>query len=91
MANPEASENKTVEVSKTVPRTQSHTNEASLRSARVKANGGLWLHSSKDASTSSRLTVMGNGHKVEILEESGSWYKVRYNGNIGWCAKEFIA
>nr|WP_283675935.1 SH3 domain-containing protein [Clostridium perfringens] len=80
-----------MEESKPVHLVQSNTNEASLRSAHVKANGGLWLHSSKDSSTSSRLTVMGNGHKVEILEESGSWYKVRYNGNTGWCAKEFIA
>ena len=91
LTNPVTSKSNTVEESKTVHLVQSNTNEASLRSAHVKANGGLWLHSSKDSSTSSRLTVMGNGHKVEILEESGSWYKVRYNGNIGWCAKEFIA
>uniref|UniRef100_UPI00259BA0C5 SH3 domain-containing protein n=1 Tax=uncultured Clostridium sp. TaxID=59620 RepID=UPI00259BA0C5 len=91
LTNPVTSKSNTVEESKPVHLVQSNTNEASLRSAHVKANGGLWLHSSKDSSTSSRLTVMGNGHKVEILEESGSWYKVRYNGNIGWCAKEFIA
>ena len=91
LTNPVTSKSNTVEESKPVHLVQSNTNETSLRSAHVKANGGLWLHSSKDSSTSSRLTVMGNGHKVEILEESGSWYKVRYNGNIGWCAKEFIA
>ncbi|HAT4225712.1 TPA: SH3 domain-containing protein [Clostridium perfringens] len=91
LTNPVTSQNNTVEESKPVHLVQSNTNETPLRSAHVKANGGLWLHSSKDSSTSSRLTVMGNGHKVEILEESGSWYKVRYNGNIGWCAKEFIA
>lgn len=91
LTNPVTSQSNTVEESKTVHLVQSNTNEASLRSARVKANGGLWLHSSKDSSTSSRLTVMGNGHKVEILEESGDWVKVRYNGNTGWCAKKFIA
>ena len=91
LTNPVTSKSNTVEESKPVHLVQSNTNETSLRSAHVKANGGLWLHSSKDSSTSSRLTVMGNGHNVEILEESGSWYKVRYNGNIGWCAKEFIA
>ena len=90
LTNPVTSKSNTVEESKTVHLVQSNTNEASLRSAHVKANGGLWLHSSKDSSTSSRLTVMGNGHKVEILEESGSWYKVRYNGNIGWCSSKFI-
>ncbi|MCI2778632.1 SH3 domain-containing protein [Clostridium perfringens] len=85
---PVTSEGNTVEVSKIV---KSNTSEASLREGHIKANGGLWLHSSKDSSTSSRLTVMGNGHKVEILEESGDWVKVRYNGNTGWCAKKFIA
>ncbi len=82
------SQSNTVEASKIV---KSNTSEASLREGHIKANGGLWLHSSKDSSTSSRLTVMGNGHKVEILEESGDWVKVRYNGNTGWCAKKFIA
>ncbi|PWX09353.1 enterotoxin [Clostridium perfringens] len=91
LTTPVTYQSNTVEESKTVHLVQSNTNEASLRSAHVKANGGLWLHSSKDSSTSSRLTVMGNGHKVEILEESGDWVKVRYNGNTGWCAKKFIA
>ncbi len=91
LTNPVTSKSNTVEENKSVHLVQSNTNEASLRSAHVKANGGLWLHSSKDSSTSSRLTVMGNGHKVEILEESGDWVKVRYNGNTGWCAKKFIA
>ncbi|MDM0491465.1 SH3 domain-containing protein [Clostridium perfringens] len=88
LTTPVTSEGNTVEVSKIV---KSNTSEASLREGHIKANGGLWLHSSKDSSTSSRLTVMGNGHKVEILEESGDWIKVRYNGNTGWCAKKFIA
>ena len=88
LTTPVTSQGNTVEVSKIV---KSNTSEASLREGHIKANGGLWLHSSKDSSTSSRLTVMGNGHKVEILEESGDWVKVRYNGNTGWCAKKFIA
>lgn len=88
LTTPVTSEGNTVEASKIV---KANTSEASLREGHIKANGGLWLHSSKDSSTSSRLTVMGNGHKVEILEESGDWVKVRYNGNTGWCAKKFIA
>ncbi|MCX0369906.1 SH3 domain-containing protein [Clostridium perfringens] len=88
LTTPVTSQSNTVEVSKIV---KSNTSEVSLREGHIKANGGLWLHSSKDSSTSSRLTVMGNGHKVEILEESGDWVKVRYNGNTGWCAKKFIA
>lgn len=88
LTTPVTSQSNTVEESKIV---KSNTSEASLREGHINANGGLWLHSSKDSSTSSRLTVMGNGHKVEILEESGDWVKVRYNGNTGWCAKKFIA
>ncbi len=91
LTNPVTSQSNTLEEIKTVHLVQSNTNETSLKSAHVKANGGLWLHSSKDSSTSSRLTVMGNGHKVEILEESGYWVKVRYNGNIGWCAKKYVS
>lgn len=91
LTNPVTSQSNTVEENKPVHLVQSNTSEVSLRSAHVKANGGLWLHSSKDSSTSSRLTVMDNGHKVEILEESGDWVKVRYNGNTGWCSKKFIA
>ncbi|EOU1902738.1 SH3 domain-containing protein [Clostridium perfringens] len=90
LTNPVTSQSNTVEESKPVHLVQSNTSEVSLKSAHVKANGGLWLHSSKDSSTSSRLTVMGNGHKIEILEESGDWVKVRYNENIGWCSSKFI-
>lgn len=88
LTTPVTSQSNTVETSKIV---KSNTSEASLRESHIKANGGLWLHSSKDSSTSSRLTVMGNGHKVEILEESGDWVKVRYNGNTGWCAKKYVS
>ncbi|EOU1682071.1 SH3 domain-containing protein [Clostridium perfringens] len=87
LTTPVTSQSNTVEASKIV---KSNTSEASLREGHIKANGGLWLHSSKDSSTSSRLTVMGNGHRVEILEESGDWVKVRYNGNTGWCSSKFI-
>lgn len=87
LTTPVTSQSNTVETSKIV---KSNTSEVSLREGHIKANGGLWLHSSKDSSTSSRLTVMGNGHKVEILEESGDWVKVRYNENTGWCSSKFI-
>ncbi|WP_300262323.1 SH3 domain-containing protein [Clostridium sp.] len=90
LTNPVTSQSNVVEESKPAHLAQSNISEMSLKSAHIKANGGLWLHSSKDSSTSSRLTVMGNGHRVEILEKNGDWYKVRYNGNIGWCSSRFI-
>ncbi|MGG5461619.1 SH3 domain-containing protein [Clostridium sp. B9] len=64
--------------------------ESTVKTAYVKANGGLWLHSSMDSSSSSRMSIMGNGKKVTILDESGSWYKVDYNGQIGWCSSQFL-
>ncbi|HHD2751287.1 TPA: SH3 domain-containing protein [Clostridium perfringens] len=64
--------------------------ETTLKTAYIKANGGLWLHSSKDSYISSRLALMGNGSKVEVLDDSGSWFKVKYNGNTGWCSKDYL-
>ncbi|MDZ5252122.1 SH3 domain-containing protein [Clostridium sp. LIBA-8841] len=64
--------------------------EVTVKTAHIKANGGLWLHSSKDSYASSRITIMSNGEKVEILDESGSWFKVNYNGNMGWCSSQFL-
>ena len=64
--------------------------EVTVKTAQVKANGGLWLHSSKDSYTSSRLALMGNGEKVEVLDDSGSWFKVKYNGNTGWCSNDYL-
>lgn len=70
--------------------TNNISSESSEKIAYVKAYGGLWLHSTMSSSTSSRMTIMGNGNKVTVLSENGSWFKVNYNGNIGWCAKEFL-
>ncbi|MDJ0284845.1 SH3 domain-containing protein, partial [Bacillus bombysepticus] len=75
-------ENKTVEMNKPVTST--------VKTAYIKANGGLWLHSSKDSYASSRISIMNKGSKVRVLEESGSWFKVDHNGNIGWCSSEFL-
>ncbi|EGT3617541.1 enterotoxin, partial [Clostridium perfringens] len=74
----------------TKPVEPSKSTETNIKTAFIKANGGLWLHSSKDSYASSRLTLMGNGTKVEVLDESGSWFKVKYNGNTGWCSKDYL-
>ena len=45
----------------------------------------------KEANTSSNIiTNIYKGEEVEILEESGDWYKVKYQNNTGYVKKEFV-
>ncbi|MDZ5044168.1 SH3 domain-containing protein, partial [Clostridium perfringens] len=85
---------KPLESSKPVEETKkeesSKPSETVTKTAFIKANGGLWLHSSKDTSYSSRVTLMSNGAKVNVLEEDNSWFKVDYNGNTGWCSSKYV-
>ncbi|PWX17642.1 enterotoxin, partial [Clostridium perfringens] len=83
---------KTVEENK--PKKEVETSKPALttvKTASVKANGGLWLHSSKDSYISSRLAIMDKGEKVTILEENGDWFKVNYNGKTGFCASKYLS
>ena len=55
----------------------------------VNAPSGLVLR--KQASkTSDPITTVNDKAKVEILEESGEWYKVKYNGNEGYLFAEYV-
>lgn len=40
--------------------------------------------------TSTIVTVIYENDEVEILEESGDWYKVKYKNDTGYVKKEFI-
>lgn len=40
--------------------------------------------------TSSVLTSMPSGSIVDVLDQSGTWYKVRYNATTGWCSGEYL-
>jgi cell wall-associated NlpC family hydrolase len=40
--------------------------------------------------TGSILTSMPSGSIVDVLEQSGTWYKVRYNATTGWCSGEYL-
>ena len=45
----------------------------------------------KENNTSSNIiTNIYKGEEVEILEESGDWYKVKYQNNTGYIKKEFV-
>lgn len=55
----------------------------------VNAPSGLVLR--KQASkTSDPITTVNDKAKIEILEESGEWYKVKYNGNEGYLFAEYV-
>jgi uncharacterized protein YgiM (DUF1202 family) len=42
------------------------------------------------STTSAVLTSMPNGTVVDVLEQSGTWYKVRYGATTGWCSGEYL-
>lgn len=45
----------------------------------------------KEANTTSDIiTVIYKNDEIEILEESGEWYKVKYKNDTGYVKKEFI-
>ena len=55
----------------------------------VNAPSGLVLREEK-SKTSNPITTVTDNAKVEILEESGEWYKVKYNSNEGYLFAEFV-
>ena len=55
----------------------------------VNAPSGLVLREEK-SKTSDPITTVTDNAKVEILEESGEWYKVKYNDNEGYLFAEYV-
>lgn len=37
-----------------------------------------------------KLTIIPSNTKVQVLETSGQWAKVKYNGYIGWCSAIYL-
>lgn len=59
------------------------------QSAHVQADPALILRSAPN-SQSERLDRLPNGAKVEVLEAQRGWYKVSYNGKIGYVGRDYI-
>src|SRR5438093_2679484 len=59
------------------------------REATVRRVVGLNIRSepSPDAPV---LTVAGGGDFVNVLEASGDWYRVEYDGTVGWVSGEYL-
>ena len=57
-----------------------------------KTTANVRLRSSRSTSSSSNIIlVIPSGRTVTILGESGSWYKVRYNGQTGYVSSDYIS
>ena len=70
--------------------------KATAKTALVKGNGPTPLNVREDASLKAKaVTTIKEGEKVTILDgpkdaDGRSWYKVDYNGKVGWAAKDYL-
>ena len=62
----------------------------SAQGGKVTTNGSLNMRE-KASTSSSVLTRLPSGTKVLVLDDSGDWYKIAYNGMIGYVSDEYIA
>ena len=65
------------------------SSSTSTQSGTVKANGGLNVRSGAGTSYSV-IGSLSNGAKVEIVETSGTWYKVKYGSGYGYVSKDYV-
>ncbi len=70
--------------------------KAGEKTALVKGNGPTPLNMREEASLKGKLiTGIKEGEKVTILDgpkeaDGRNWYKIQYNGQIGWAAKDYL-
>ena len=62
----------------------------SAQGGKVTSNGSLNLRA-KASTSSSVLARLPSGTKVLVLEDKGSWYKVAYNGMIGYVSDDYLS
>ena len=59
------------------------------QSGTVKVTGGLNVRSGAGTGYSV-IGSLSNGAKVEIVETSGSWYKIKYGSGYGYVSKDYV-
>ena len=70
--------------------------EEAIATATVNVTSGLLRVRSEPSSSSVRLTAIEKGEQVEILQkdvktdENYTWYKIRYNGIVGYVASQYL-
>ena len=67
----------------------SSSSTTTTQSGTVKASGGLNVRSGTGTSYSV-IGSLSNGSQVEIVEISGSWYKIKYGSGYGYVSKDYI-
>ena len=70
--------------------------EKAIATANVSVTSGLLRVRAEASSSAVRLTAIENGEQVEILQkdvktdENYTWYKIRYNGIVGYVASQYL-
>ena len=67
----------------------SSSSSTTIQSGTVKVNGGLNVRSGAGTGYSV-IGSLNNGSKVEIVETSGTWYKIKYGSGYGYVSKDYI-
>jgi uncharacterized protein YgiM (DUF1202 family) len=78
---------KYVKVEETIQQNNS-TNTQTEKSVTVNARSGLILRN-QATTKSGKLSVLRNGTKVKVLESVNGWYKIEYDGKIGYIFAEY--
>lgn len=66
-----------------------NSNATTIQTGTIKVNGALNVRSGAGTSYSV-IGSLSNGAKVEIVETSGSWYKIKYGSGYGYVSKDYI-
>ena len=62
---------------------------ASTQNGTIKVNGALNVRSGA-GTNHSVIGSLSNGAKVEIVETSGTWYKIKYGSGYGYISKDYV-
>ena len=66
-----------------------NSNATTTQTGTIKVNGALNVRSGAGTSYSV-IGSLSNGAKVEIVETSGSWYKIKYGSGYGYVSKDYV-
>ena len=66
-----------------------NSNAITTQSGTIKVNGALNVRSGAGTNYSV-IGSLSNGAKVEIVETSGSWYKIKYGNGYGYVSKDYV-
>ncbi|WP_294130728.1 N-acetylmuramoyl-L-alanine amidase [uncultured Clostridium sp.] len=66
-----------------------NSNATTTQTGTIKVNGALNVRSGAGTSYSV-IGSLSNGVQVEIVETSGSWYKIKYGSGYGYVSKDYI-